>query len=48
VADHCELVIRHAENAAHHLGGADEARRHHPQSGDALPFSRDGVVQTAR
>jgi hypothetical protein len=48
VADHGELIIRHAEHAAHHLSRADEALRHDPQSGDALPFSRDGVVQTAR
>jgi hypothetical protein len=48
MAYHRELVIGHAEHPAHHFGGADEARRHHPQSRDALPFCRDGVVQTAR
>jgi hypothetical protein len=48
MADNCEFVIRHAEHAAHHLSRADEALRHHPDGRDALPFSRDGVVQTAR
>ena len=48
MADNCEFVVRHAQHPAHHLSRADETFRHHADGGDALPFSRDGVVQTAR
>jgi hypothetical protein len=34
--------------ATHHFGRADEARRHHADGRDALSFSRNSVVQTAR
>ena len=48
MADDRKPVVRHAEHAAHELGGADEACRHHPQRGHSLPLGRDCVVQTAR
>ena len=48
VVDHDEPVVRHAEHAAHQLGRAGKARRHHADRRDALPFRHDGVVQTAR
>ncbi len=48
VADDGELVVRHAEDPAHELGRAGEARRHHPDGGYPVALCRDRVVQTAR
>jgi hypothetical protein len=48
MADGREAVVRHAEHAVHHLGGADEALGHDAEGGNQETFSRYGVVQTAR
>jgi hypothetical protein len=48
MADHRETIVRHAEHAAHHLGGADEPRGHDAEGGNQETFSGYRVVQTAR
>src|SRR5262245_42275835 len=40
MADHGEAIVRDAQHPAHHLRGADEARRHDAEGGNQETFSR--------
>ena len=48
MADYREAIFRHAEHAAHHLGGACKPLGHDTEGRYQETFSRYGVVQTAR
>src|SRR6185295_1933970 len=48
MADDHEFVVGQAEHATHQFSRAHEARGHHADGWDALPFRYDRVVQTAR
>jgi hypothetical protein len=48
VADLGKAIARHAQHAAHQLGGAREPLGHDAEGGNQETFSRYGVVQTAR